>query len=54
VFVSPGSAHAVRRQPVEVRRLHDLVAGAAEDVGALVVGDEQQDVRRPGDRRAPR
>ena len=46
-----GEAHAAVPQQVEVRRLDDAVAGAAHQVGALVVGKQEHDVGAPHDSR---
>jgi hypothetical protein len=40
-----GEEHALRGQPVQVRRLHHRVAGTAQDLGVVLVGGDQQDIR---------
>ena len=40
-----GEAHALGMQPVEVRRLQDRIAVAGEVAVALVVGEDEDDVR---------
>ena len=41
-------ADAICGKPVEIRGLDDWIAGAAEQVVALVVGQEEEDVRDRG------
>ena len=54
-----GKAHPAVAQQVEIRGLDDAVAGAAHQVGALIVGKQEQDVGATHDssrsvvRRAP-
>ena len=37
--------HALGRQPVDARRFHDRMTGAAEYIGAVVIGEKENDVR---------
>ena len=39
-------SNAVRREAVDVRSLHDWMTSAAQDVGAMIVGDEENNVWR--------
>jgi hypothetical protein len=36
--------HAIARQPIDVRRLQERMAGAAQAIGPLIVGQQEKDI----------
>jgi hypothetical protein len=51
IGIGLGEAHALRREPIQVRCLQVLVAVAAQRIPPHVIGQDVQDVRLRGEER---